>query len=59
MNFFGSKLSAALAALLADPDRARACGAAARLRASSFTPDRFSASVLSFWRSLRALPPVR
>jgi glycosyltransferase involved in cell wall biosynthesis len=59
LNFFGRKLSAALAALLSDPARARACGAAARLRAASFTPDRFSSSVLSFWRTLRALPPVR
>ena len=51
-------IASALRELLADLPATRALGLAARARAETFTPDRFAAAVLTFWRTLRALPPA-
>ena len=49
-------IAAALQGLLGDLQRARRLGAAARERASSFTPRRAADATLAFWRQLRDLP---
>ena len=48
-----------LASLLGDAALRCAQGANARARAQTFTPERAASETLSFWRSIRALPPTR